>query len=102
MPRYRPPAPKSSLYITQAGYHALGSELEDLWERRREVLVHLTVAAHEGDRSENAEYICRKKQLRELDRRIGYLQRRLPLLKVVTGRPAAAGTRVLRGLGDPV
>ena len=47
--------------------------------------MHLAAAA-EGDRSENAEYIYRKKQLRELDRRIRYLQRRLPELKVVAPR----------------
>jgi len=65
----------------------LNEELESLWERRREVVVHLSAAAAEGDRSENAEYIYRKKQLRELDRRIGYLQRRLPVLKVVDRIP---------------
>jgi len=43
----------------------------------------VSVAAAEGDRSENAEYIYRKKQLRELDRRIRYLQKRLPILKVI-------------------
>jgi transcription elongation factor GreB len=48
----------------------------------------LSAAAAEGDRSENAEYIYRKKQLRELDRRIGYLQRRLPTLKVSSTLPA--------------
>ncbi len=58
-------------------------EVQDLWTRRREVTAALAAAAAEGDRSENAEYIYRKKQLRELDRRLGYLQRRLPALKVV-------------------
>ena len=43
----------------------------------------MSAAAAEGDRSENAEYIYRKKQLREIDRRIRYLQKRLPDLKVV-------------------
>lgn len=55
MSRYRPPQEKSSPYITAA----------------------------EGDRSENAEYIYRKKELGEIDRRIRYLQKRLPDLKVV-------------------
>ena len=50
--------------------------------------MHLAAAAAEGDRSENAEYIYRKKQLRELDRRIRYLQKRLPALKVVDDGPA--------------
>ena len=48
----------------------------------------LAAAAAEGDRSENAEYIYRKKELREIDRRIHYLQKRLPSLKVVHEAPA--------------
>jgi transcription elongation factor GreB len=87
--RYREPAPHSSPYITREGHRRLRDELEQLWVRRREVVVHLSAAAAEGDRSENAEYIYRKKQLREIDRRVGYLQRRLPKLKVVDRIPAA-------------
>jgi transcription elongation factor GreB len=87
MPRYRPPAPRSSPYVTEAGQRALREELVGLLERRREVVTHLAAAAAEGDRSENAEYIYRKKQLREIDRRAGYLQRRLPVLKVVRSVP---------------
>jgi transcription elongation factor GreB len=96
MARYRPPAQKSSPYITAAGQRALRGELADLLERRREVVTHLAAAAAEGDRSENAEYIYRKKQLREIDRRAGYLQRRLPALQVVREAPAA-GDRVFFG-----
>lgn len=96
MSRHRPPTPRSSPYITPHGYRALGSELQELWQRRREVVVHLAAAAAEGDRSENAEYLYRKKQLRELDRRIGYLQRRLPELQVVAREPGAS-TRVFFG-----
>ena len=87
MSRYRPPAPPKSPYITRAGWEALNSEQDALWKKRREVVVHLSAAAAEGDRSENAEYIYRKKQLREMDRRIRYLQKRLPTLKVVDSRP---------------
>ena len=87
MSRYRPPAPPKSPYVTQAGYQALQLEQSSLWKKRREVVVHLSAAAAEGDRSENAEYIYRKKQLREIDRRIRYLQKRLPTLKVVETRP---------------
>jgi transcription elongation factor GreB len=83
MGRYRPPPPPKSPYVTRAGYETLAAELEGLWVRRRDVVRHLSAAAAEGDRSENAEYIYRKKQLRELDRRIRYLQKRLPVLKVV-------------------
>jgi len=87
MGRYRPPAPKKSPYITPAGYLALRQESKALWIRRAEVTKALTAAAAEGDRSENAEYIYRKKQLREIDRRIHYLQRRLPALRVVREPP---------------
>lgn len=88
MSRYRPPQPKSSPYITQEGFAALEAELEALWVRRRDVVKHLSAAAAEGDRSENAEYIYRKKELREIDRRIRYLQKRLPDLKVVRDKPS--------------
>ena len=83
MGRYRPPAAKSSPYITRQGYEALQNELKSLWQKRDEVTRAVTAAAAEGDRSENAEYIYRKKQLREIDRRVGYLQKRLPTLKVI-------------------
>lgn len=88
MIRYRPPQPKSSPYITQEGFAALEAELEALWVRRRDVVKHLSAAAAEGDRSENAEYIYRKKELREIDRRIRYLQKRMPDLKVVRDKPS--------------
>lgn len=87
MPRHRPPAPPKSPYITRAGYQKLQAEQQALWQKRREVVKHLAAAAAEGDRSENAEYIYRKKQLREMDRRIRYLQKRLPGLKVVDLQP---------------
>ena len=83
MGRWRPPAPTSSPYITAAGFAGLQQELKDLWLRRRDVVKALAAAAAEGDRSENAEYIYRKKELGGLDRRIRYLQKRLPALKVV-------------------
>ncbi len=87
MGRYRPPAPPRSPYVTREGFERLKAEQQSLWARRREVVAHLSAAAAEGDRSENAEYIYRKKQLRELDRRIRYLQKRLPVLKVVDRIP---------------
>ncbi|MGD2112451.1 MAG: transcription elongation factor GreB [Gammaproteobacteria bacterium] len=97
MGRYRPPAPKSSPYITPQGHHKLTSELQALWTRRAGVTRALTAAAAEGDRSENAEYIYRKKELREIDRRIRYLQKRLPALKVVREPPSDRG-RVFFGV----
>lgn len=88
MTRWRPPRPKSSPYITQHGYQCLEKELRQLWEKRTGVTAALSAAAAEGDRSENAEYIYRKKELRGIDRRIHYLQKRLPSLTVVSEPPA--------------
>ena len=65
-------------------------EQKALWPRRREVVAALSAAAAEGDRSENAEYIYRKKELGELDRRIRYLQKRLPDLTVVSEKPTSS------------
>jgi len=87
MSRWRPPRPKSSPYITVEGYQVLEAELKQLWERRKLVTIALSAAAAEGDRSENAEYIYRKKELREIDRRIHYLQKRLPTINIVSEKP---------------
>ncbi|WP_456448464.1 transcription elongation factor GreB [Thiolapillus sp.] len=76
-----------SPYITREGHEALRREEAGLWKKRRRVVKILAAAAAEGDRSENAEYQYRKKQLREMDRRIRYLQKRLPELKVVDQAP---------------
>src|SRR5690606_34362246 len=60
-----------------------------LWRiRRPEVVKALAAAAAEGDRSENAEYTYRKKQLGEIDRRVRYLSKRLEALRVVDTVPA--------------
>jgi transcription elongation factor GreB len=88
MGRYRPPVPKASPYITPDGYERLDNELKGLWNRRSEVTRALAAAAAEGDRSENAEYIYRKKELAGIDRRIRYLQKRLPELTVVNEVPS--------------
>ncbi|MCP4993604.1 MAG: transcription elongation factor GreB [Gammaproteobacteria bacterium] len=88
MGRYRPPQAPKSPYITPEGYQRLEDESGSLWIRRRAVVKALSAAAAEGDRSENAEYIYRKKELRELDRRIRYLQKRLPDLTIVTTPPS--------------
>jgi transcription elongation factor GreB len=89
MGRWKPPPPKSSPYITPEGYEALQEELKELWLRRRDVVKALAAAAAEGDRSENAEYIYRKKELGSIDYRIRYLQKRLPNLNVVRESPDA-------------
>ncbi|MCW9088692.1 MAG: transcription elongation factor GreB [Gammaproteobacteria bacterium] len=87
MGRWRPPQPKKSPYITADGYETLQRELNGLWQRRKEVTRALSAAAAEGDRSENAEYIYRKKEQAGIDRRIRYLQKRLPDLTVVRDIP---------------
>lgn len=87
MARWRPPQKPGSKYITPEGHAALEAELASLWKRRHEVVKALSAAAAEGDRSENAEYIYRKKELREIDRRVRYLQKRLPELQVVDSAP---------------
>lgn len=96
MGRYRSPQNRGSPYITREGHDLLRAELEDLWKRRAEVVVALSAAAAEGDRSENAEYIYRKKQLREMDRRIRYLQKRLEEL-VVVDKPPSDRSRIFFG-----
>ena len=88
MGRWRPPPPKSSPYITPTGFTTLQQELKDIWVRRRNVVSALAAAAAEGDRSENAEYIYRKKELGSLDYRIRYLQKRLPDLNIVRESPS--------------
>ncbi len=71
-------------YITPAGYRRLADELEFLrFKKRPEVVSALADAAAEGDRSENAEYIYRKRQLREIDRRLRFLGKRLDVALVV-------------------
>ena len=90
MSRYRPPSAPKSPYITPEGMRILLDEQKSIWLKRREVVAALSAAAAEGDRSENAEYIYRKKELRELDRRIRYLQKRLPDLNVVDQKPASS------------
>ena len=89
MSRWRPPSEASTAIITRAGFERLRAELQHLWrEKRPEVVRALAAAAAEGDRSENAEYTYRKKQLGEIDRRVRYLSKRLESLKVVDSAPS--------------
>lgn len=88
MSRWRAPAEASTAIITREGFERLRAELNQLWkEKRPEVVRALSAAAAEGDRSENAEYIYRKKQLGEIDRRVRYLSKRLEALQVVEQLP---------------
>jgi transcription elongation factor GreB len=89
MSRWRPPSPSSTAIITREGFERLKAELDHLWHTvRPEVVKALAAAAAEGDRSENAEYTYRKKQLGEIDRRARYLSKRIPVLKVVEAAPS--------------
>ena len=88
MGRWRPPAERSTALITREGHDRLKAELDELWRAKRpEVVKALAAAAAEGDRSENAEYTYRKKQLGEIDRRVRYLSKRLQTLRVVDDAP---------------
>ena len=89
MGRWRPPPEHSTALITRDGFERLKAELDDLWRvKRPEIVRALAAAAAEGDRSENAEYTYRKKQLGELDRRVRYLSKRVPALRVIEESPA--------------
>ena len=97
MSRYRPPRPRPSPYITPEGYARMSSELKDLWKvQRPQVTRKVAEAAAMGDRSENAEYIYGKKQLREIDARVRFLSKRLDELQVVD-RPPPDQSRVFFG-----
>jgi len=90
--RTRPDTSGEPGYITPEGYRRLEEEASHLWnEKRPEVTAALAAAAAEGDRSENAEYIYRKKQLGEIDRRLRFLGKRLDVLTVVSERPRDDG-----------
>ncbi len=79
-----PAGPKGSLYITTHGAERMRAELKQLLTRERpKVTGEVSAAAALGDRSENAEYIYGKKRLREIDRRLHFLQKRLEKLTVV-------------------
>ena len=79
-------------YITPAGYAALRQEYEALFAGERPKLVEtISWAAGNGDRSENGDYIYGRKRLREIDRRLGWLSKRMEAAKVVD--PAAQADR---------
>jgi transcription elongation factor GreB len=79
-------------YITPTGYSALKAEYDQLFSTERPALVEtIAWAAGNGDRSENGDYIYGRKRLREIDRRLGFLARRMKAAKVVD--PAAQPDR---------
>lgn len=78
--------------ITREGYEALNKELNYLWkERRPEITEKVAWAASLGDRSENADYKYNKQILREIDRRVRFLRKRLEVLRVVDYSPQQDG-----------
>ena len=88
MSRWRPPAKPASKYITPYGCRVMNEELQYLWKEKRPAVTQVVKeAAALGDRSENAEYIYGKRQLREIDRRIRFLSRRLDDMVVVAKPP---------------
>jgi transcription elongation factor GreB len=89
MTRYRPPQKPASKFITPDGAKNLRDELDFLWRKKRpEVTRAVQEAAAQGDRSENAEYIYGKKQLREIDARVRFLRKRLEGMTIVNQPPS--------------
>ena len=83
-PSAQPLPPGLKNYITPAGYQRLKDELDHLWKVERPELVRTVAwAASNGDRSENGDYIYGKKRLREIDRRIRFLSKRLDNAEIV-------------------
>lgn len=97
MGRFRAAAPAASKYITPEGERRLREELEQLWRvERPRVTQAVAEAAAQGDRSENAEYTYGKRRLREIDRRVRFLRKRLDGM-VVVGQPPSDRTKVYFG-----
>ncbi|MBB6505865.1 transcription elongation factor GreB [Sphingomonas endophytica] len=85
-------------YLTPAGYAKLRAEYEQLFATDRPALVEtISWAAGNGDRSENGDYIYGRKKLREIDRRLGWLSKRMKAAKVVDPAQQQDRTRVWFG-----
>jgi transcription elongation factor GreB len=97
MGRYREPQTPGSQYITPQGARRLHKELEELWRvERPRVTQAVAEAAAQGDRSENAEYTYGKRRLREIDRRVRFLRKRLDGM-VIVDKPPSDPRRVFFG-----
>jgi transcription elongation factor GreB len=97
MGRAPPPQVAGSKYITPQGARRLRAELDELWRNERpRVTQAVAAAAAQGDRSENAEYTYGKRRLREIDRRVRFLRRRLEGM-VIVDQPPADSSRVFFG-----
>jgi transcription elongation factor GreB len=85
-------------YITPGGYRRLQEELARLWKvERPPVVTTVAWAAGNGDRSENGDYIYGKKRLREIDRRLRFLDKRLSIAEVVNPRAQKNRDKVFFG-----
>jgi transcription elongation factor GreB len=90
--------PRGKLYLTRAGSEVMHDELRRLLNvERPKVTAEVSVAAAHGDRSENAEYIYGKKRLREIDRRLQFLKKRLEISTVVDPKEQTDTDRVYFG-----
>ena len=90
--RTRPDESHKPSYITAEGYRRLEEEAHHLWTVERPKLTRaIAIAAAEGDRSENAEYIYGKRKLFEVDRRLQHLGKRLDVLTIVSETPKDDG-----------
>ena len=97
MGRYRAPQAPGSKYITADGARRLKAELDELWRvERPRVTQAVSEAAAQGDRSENADYTYGKRRLREIDRRVRFLRKRLDGM-VVVDQPPTDPKRVFFG-----
>ena len=97
MTRYRKADPPGSRFATAEGARRLREELDYLWRvQRPQVTRAVSEAAAQGDRSENAEYVYGKKQLREIDRRVRFLRKRLEGM-VIVSRPPDDRSRIFFG-----
>ncbi len=97
MSRYREPQRPGSQYITPEGARRLNQELDELWRvERPRVTQAVSEAAAQGDRSENAEYTYGKRRLREIDRRVRFLRKRLDGM-VIVDKPPSDPKRVFFG-----
>ena len=97
MSRYRLTEKPGSQFITPAGAARLKQELDELWRvERPRVTQAVSEAAAQGDRSENAEYTYGKRRLREIDRRVRFLRKRLDGM-VIVDKPPSDPRRVFFG-----
>ncbi len=95
METQKPPVPN---YVTPAGHLKLVQEHSHLVKRERpRVVQEVAEAAAQGDRSENAEYIYGKKRLREIDRRVRFLEQRLDAAQIVDPKAQTRRDRVFFG-----